>query len=67
MKHYLLSISELCDEGFQVIFEPAYCIIKDIQNGKTIFMGHKNENVYIVDIEKYNGHDKCFSSMHNQS
>ncbi|KAL6332996.1 hypothetical protein AAG906_020014 [Vitis piasezkii] len=41
LKHNLLSISQLCDKGFKVIFEASHCIIKDIQNDKTIFMGHR--------------------------
>ncbi|KAL6321517.1 hypothetical protein AAG906_019697 [Vitis piasezkii] len=44
LKHNLLSISQLCDKGFKVIFEASHCIIKDIQNDKTIFMGHRCEN-----------------------
>ncbi|RVW77979.1 hypothetical protein CK203_048244 [Vitis vinifera] len=46
LKHNLLSISQLCDKGFKVIFEASHCIIKDIQNDKTIFMGHRCDNVY---------------------
>ena len=45
LKHNLLSISQLCDKGFKVIFETSPCIIKDIQNDKTIFMGHRCDNV----------------------
>ena len=30
-------------------------------------MGHRNENVYTIDISKYEGHDRCFSSMHDES
>ena len=40
LKHNLLSINQLCDKGFKVIFKASHCIIKDIQNDKTIFMGH---------------------------
>ena len=61
LKHNLLSISQLCDKGFKVIFYSSHCIIKDSQNDKIIFMGHKNENVYTIDISKYEGHDRCFS------
>ena len=50
-----------------MIFEASHCIIKDIQNDKTTFMGHRCENVYAMNISKYDGHDKCFSSMHDQS
>ncbi|RVW94231.1 hypothetical protein CK203_034851 [Vitis vinifera] len=67
LKHNLLSISQLCDKGFKVIFEASHCIIKDIQNDKTIFMGHRCDNVYAINISKYDGHDGCFSSMHDQS
>ena len=67
LKHILLSISQLCEKGFKVIFEASHCIIKDIQNDKTIFMGHRCDNVYAINISKYDGHDRCFSSMHDQS
>ena len=30
-------------------------------------MGHRCDNVYAINISKYDGHDICFSSMHNQS
>ena len=30
-------------------------------------MGHRNENVYTIDISKYEGNDRCFSSMHDES
>ena len=48
-------------------FEFSHCIIKDSQNDKIIFMGHRNENVYTIDISKYEGHNRCFSSMHDES
>ena len=67
LKHNLLSISQLCDKGFKVIFESSHCIIKDSQNDKIIFMGHRNENVYTIDISKYESHNRCFSSMHDES
>ena len=56
LKHNLLSISQLCDKGFKVTFEASHCIIKDIQNDKTIFMGHRC--VYAINISKYDGHDR---------
>ena len=50
-----------------MIFESSHCIIKDSQNDKIIFMGHRNENVYTIDISKYEGRNRCFSSMHDES
>ena len=43
-----------------MIFESSHCIIKDSQNDKIIFMGHRNENVYTIDISKYEGHIDVF-------
>ena len=34
LKHNLLSIIQLCDKGFKVIFEASHYIIKDIKNDK---------------------------------
>ena len=67
LKPNLLSMSQLCDKGFTVIFKASHCIIKDIQNDKTIFMGHRCDNVYAINISKYDDHDRCFSSIHDQS
>ena len=64
-KHNLLSINQLCDKGFKVIFESSHCIIKDSQNNKIIFVVHRNENVYTIDISKYE--DRCFSCMDDES
>ena len=65
-KHNLLIISQLCDKGFKVIFDSSHRTIKDSQNDKITFMGHRNENVYIINISKYGSHDRCFSNMHNK-
>ena len=50
-----------------MIFESSHYIIKDSQNDKIIFMGHRNENVYTIDISKYEIYNRCFSSMHDKS
>lgn len=67
LKHNFFSISQLCDKGFKIIFEALYCVIKDVQDDKTIFMSYRNDNVYTIGIQKYDSHDKCFSSIHDQS
>ena len=67
LKQNFPSIGQLCDKGFKVIFEIFYCIINDIQNDKTIFLVHRCDNVYAINISKYDGHYRCFSSMHDQS
>ena len=50
-----------------MIFEVSHCIVKDIQNDKTISMGHRYDNVYTINISKYDNHDRCSSSIHDQS
>lgn len=67
LKYNHLSINQLCDKSFFFIFKASHYIIKDIQNDKIIFMSHGSDNVYTIDIQKYDGHNKCFSSMHDQS
>ena len=66
LKMLILKIIAMSIE-LSIIFEASHCIIKDIQNDKTIFMGHRCDNVYVINISKYDGHDICFSSMHDQS
>ena len=51
LKHNLLSISQLCDKGNQVIFESSMCHIKNIESKEVLFVGHRFENVYIVQLE----------------
>ncbi|MCR2848021.1 hypothetical protein KN825_15825, partial [Weizmannia coagulans] len=46
LKHNLLSISQLCDKGYEVVFNKLKCSILDPKDGKTIFVGHRNVNVY---------------------
>ena len=40
---------------------------KDSHSDKTVFFGHRSENIYIIDISKHKGHDRCFSRMHDES
>ena len=50
LKHNLLSISQLCDLGHKVIFEKSHCIIHCISENKTILMGQRQNNVYMIDL-----------------
>ena len=51
LKHNLLSISQLCDVGFDVNFKTSICIIADPLNGNSKFIGHRLGNVYVVDLD----------------
>jgi len=45
LKHNLLSISQLCDKGYIIIFELSKCVVKHESN--IIFVGQKHEYIYI--------------------
>ena len=50
LKHNLLSVSQLCDKGNRVIFEPKEYFITHIEKKKVIFKGERVNNVYIIDL-----------------
>ena len=67
LKHNLLSISQLCDKGNQVIFESSMCHIKNIESKEVLFVGHRFENVYIVHLESISSENiKCFSALNDK-
>jgi len=50
LKHNLLSISQLCDKGYQFIFKPNSCEIC-LPNSKAVMLiGKRINNVYLLDI-----------------
>ncbi|KAH9770099.1 Integrase catalytic domain-containing protein [Citrus sinensis] len=67
LKHNLISISQLCDKGYKVIFDKFSCVIKNSCDGKTLFVGNRCGNVYIIDIECASTVDKYFSALHDDS
>ncbi|KAH9687354.1 Integrase catalytic domain-containing protein [Citrus sinensis] len=67
LKHNLISISQLCDKGYKVIFDKFSCVIENSCDGKTLFVGNKCGNVYIIDIECASTLDNCFSTLHDDS
>ena len=51
LKHKLLSISQLCDKNFNVSFKSFICYVACIITNNVIFSGHRNKNVYAVDLD----------------
>ena len=51
LKYNLLSISQLCDVGFNVNFKTSMCIVADPLNPNSKFIGHRLGNVYVVDLD----------------
>ena len=61
LKHNLISISQLCDNGYKVTFDKNTCIVENVSNNSTLFICKRLENVFIIDLnilEKQNV--KCF-------
>ena len=50
LKHNLLSISQLCDKEWKVVFESSKYEVININSNKTILTGHRQGNIYIFDL-----------------
>ena len=50
LKHNLLSVSQLCDKGNRVIFEPKKCFVTHMKDNKIIFKGKRVNNIYTIDL-----------------
>ena len=65
LKHNLLTISQLCDKGYRVVFDKIKYVIKNAFDGKDMFVGNKCGNVYTINIDCTSTHDNCFSALHD--
>ena len=50
LKHNLLSISQLCDNGNKVYFSQETCFIAKKESGDILLTGNKKGNVYVADF-----------------
>ena len=50
IKHNLLSISHLCDDGYKVSFVKDCCIIEHSEKKDCMFKGLRVSNVYMLDL-----------------
>jgi len=49
LKHDLISISQLCDKGFKVVFKTNHCLVFDAY-GRIMLIGKKVNNIYLFDL-----------------
>ena len=55
LKHNLLSISQFCDKGNQVIFSANKCLVVNDNDKQIKLVGKRINNVYMIDlVSKYN-------------
>jgi hypothetical protein len=47
LKYNLLSISQLCDKNYKIVFEKDSCMIYDCDMTSLLFKGFRKKNIYI--------------------
>ncbi|KAK9151265.1 hypothetical protein Syun_009574 [Stephania yunnanensis] len=63
LKHNLLSISQLCDKGFHVMFESSKCIVRN-EKHETLFIAYRDKNVYAINFDEMNMQNvSCLSAQ----
>jgi hypothetical protein len=59
LKHNLLSISQLCDKGYRVIFESTHCMVVESSTNEVKFLGKRQGNVYVIHLDELFDNDIC--------
>ena len=66
LKHNLLSISQLCDKGYKIVFEKESCLIYDIDLITIIFKGYRKNNIYVLSMKNISN-EHCLIASSNDS
>ena len=66
LKHNLLSISQLCDRGYQVTFRTNTCEIRLPNSKEVLLVGKRSNNVYLLDISNSTSIG-CLLTKHEES
>ncbi|KAA3477147.1 Retrovirus-related Pol polyprotein from transposon TNT 1-94 [Gossypium australe] len=66
-KHNLLSISQLCDKGFNVIFESKGCTVIDIASNKIMLVKHMIEYIYMEHLDDMHNSSLCLIAKNKNS
>jgi len=62
LKNNLLSVSQMCDQGNEVIFRSNGCIVRELDIGETMIKGIRTpNNLYILK----EGQQKCYLSKND--
>jgi len=49
LKHNLLSVSQMCDQGNEVVFRSNRCVVHELDTGETMIKGTRTpNNLYIL-------------------
>ena len=64
LRHNLLSVSQMCDQGTEVVFCSKECVVRDLDTGKTIIKGKITpSNLYVLKNPK----EKCYLSKSSEN
>ena len=67
LKHNLLSSSQLCDKGYNVIFKSIMCIIVNEVNNQVLFVEFRNENDYTIDLDNLSSNELTYLAAINEN
>uniref|UniRef100_A0A3Q7XZQ9 Uncharacterized protein LOC113786557 n=1 Tax=Cicer arietinum TaxID=3827 RepID=A0A3Q7XZQ9_CICAR len=59
LKHNLISISQLCDKGYKIVFNKDECVIQNEATNETQFVGKRFKNIFILNFEDLSLKMKC--------
>ena len=66
LKFNLLSVSQLCDKGNQVIFNKEKCVVKNPNTGDIFITTLRDDNVYALNTNEFAIQDfKCLKAITN--
>jgi len=67
LKHNLLSISQLCDRGFNVIFDDLTCNVLDRQTNACVLFSFHENNMYMIDMSNLLCNATCLNAFNKDS
>src|ERR1044072_9766518 len=67
LMHNLLSISQLSDKGYDIIFNQKSCKVVSQEDGTILFNGKRKNNIYKIKLSKLKSQNvKCLMSVDNE-
>ena len=67
LKHNLLSISQLCDRDFKVVFDDLFCNILDRKSNECVLFDFCENNVYMIDMSNLQYNATCLNAFNEDS
>ena len=67
LKFNLISVSQLCDKGYKVVFSDNEVRINDLNQSKTLLVGKRNKDIFVIDFNDDQKLDKCLVETHDDS